>query len=274
MKTITSLFSIAAMLGSVQLVSAQAPTVAAPTPTYPAEDVISIYSVTYDSPLTEFKFQDNWYTKGETTTSTDVEIGDDAALKITDLQWASYNMKPEIKFRGYDYVHVDVYSNEETEFCIGFQNWVPGEEVYSSFVKVEAGKWNSYDFDLADIYLTNDGRNANVLRINHDEPDGTQFAKEIYVSNIYVYKGEPQQGSVNTVADDSSVNVFPTAVTSTVNIQSPIPVKGISVYSVSGALTGKYTGNSIDLSNLEKGVYILSIEQADGQAINKRILKL
>ncbi|MCD8318992.1 MAG: hypothetical protein LUC45_09260, partial [Paraprevotella sp.] len=70
----------AAFCLAAQFVNAQAPPESPPVPTYPEEDVHAIYIVAYTSPLTELKFQDDWYTKAETTTVADVEVVDDAAM--------------------------------------------------------------------------------------------------------------------------------------------------------------------------------------------------
>lgn len=285
MKKITKLFAVTAFLFSTQFANAQEPTVAAPTPVYPAADVISIYGATYTSALTNLKFQTNWYTKGETTTVTDIEIGDDAAMKITDLQWASFELKPEIKFRDYNYVHVDVFSNEDAEFCVGFQNWVPGQEVYSPVVNVTAGKWNSFDFLLSGIFAENAGMNANVLRFNKDVKKdandnvidaGTKFAKEVYVSNFYVYKGEPATG-INHAKAEMSFSIYPTQVTDNLYFASEEAIDVVDVYSITGQSAGTYKmagQNQINLSSLQVGSYIVFAKLANGEAISKHIIKL
>ncbi|MCD8318993.1 MAG: T9SS type A sorting domain-containing protein, partial [Paraprevotella sp.] len=177
-----------------------------------------------------------------------------------------------------DYLHVDVYSNEDAEFCIGFQNWVPGEEVYSKVVNVAAGKWNSYDFPLSDIFVTNEARNANVLRINKyitDVDPGTKFAKEIYVSNIYVYKGEPASivRSANSSAEE--VAIYPATVKDYLHVDAGQNVDAVKLYSVSGSLVlSSGAGiNQINVSSLPKGVYIVTVTLADGSVTNKKIMK-
>lgn len=75
----------------------------------------------------------------------------------------------------------------------------------------------------------------------------------------------------------SNVTIFPNTVKSTFKIQSNNNVNSLSIYNVLGKdLTSnivKIDGDTYDISNFPKGVYILKVNQQENNIVTKRILK-
>lgn len=83
-------------------------------------------------------------------------------------------------------------------------------------------------------------------------------------------------GIENTVADtDKEVNIYPTCVQNTLNIESQSPVEQVNIYSLTGQLQLQLKGSDIrtvDLSTLAKGIYIVEAA-AQGSSHKARIIK-
>ena len=77
---------------------------------------------------------------------------------------------------------------------------------------------------------------------------------------------------INDPTIQNSISVFPTETTGPVYITSPYEVKGVNVYSLQGSLIKAVTNtNTMDVSTLTKGVYIMEVITFQGKSIHKII---
>ncbi|MDR3217525.1 MAG: T9SS type A sorting domain-containing protein [Dysgonamonadaceae bacterium] len=192
MKKIIQFLCLVFALSGFQSVSAQVPTVAAPTPAYNVEAnfVRSLYNSTQTyNDVTSFV--PAW---GQKTRRDFSEAGSDGeCMVLYDLDFfplqidKPFNLRDDVK-----YVHVDFYANENTDFRIGFQSWADGEIYFPTLKYTTPGQWYSVDFPIQLIVDAGlgDYKNAIVLRIGGGEE--FVYANEIYFDNVYAYDGEPQ----------------------------------------------------------------------------------
>ncbi|GAA3651661.1 T9SS type A sorting domain-containing protein [Flavivirga jejuensis] len=81
--------------------------------------------------------------------------------------------------------------------------------------------------------------------------------------------------SVDNEVFSSAINVSPNPVRSLLTINGPagFELKSASVYSIIGKQVLSTTSTSIDTNNLPSGLYILKIENTEGQIAIKKIVK-
>jgi len=82
---------------------------------------------------------------------------------------------------------------------------------------------------------------------------------------------------INSPASESSIQLFPTSVTSgqKVTIQSAQPIDHVTVYSMQGSQQSvpRVTNNSLNLDNLAKGIYLVHVETDNARKVF-RVVKL
>lgn len=97
---------------------------------------------------------------------------------------------------------------------------------------------------------------------------GESYAREFTIQIV-------ESGAVNSALNDA-LNVYPTAVESMLNIDTPVAEGEYAVYNVAGVqvLGGKVSSytTSVDVSSLSRGTYFLRYTNADGVAV-KTFLK-
>lgn len=282
MKKITNLIAMAALLCSSQLINAQEPTEAAPTPTYPTEDVIAFYGKTYE-PKAENKLElrTNWGLLPENFV--DDYINKDAVMHIINLEWSAFSTKGGATVTDYDYLHFDFWPDADCQFVIGVTwNYPAMGDAYSPIFELKANQWNSIDLPIENFAWPTENKNfvINGLRLGSRdgeyEPLSKQYAPNIYVTNIFAYKGEPST-SINSAKANTDLNIYPTMVKDYMNVNSEETIESVTVYSVSGQLINRYDmagENQINLSTLQAGSYIASVKLADGKTESKHFIKL
>jgi hypothetical protein len=131
----------------------------------------------------------------------------------------------------------------------GWQNW----QTVTQTVNVNAG---TYNFG---IYIQNTGMNINWIRITK-----VGAAAAIPVSSSII----------DERADTVALNVYPNPVANTLFFTKDVVGGNVSIVSQTGALviTQKINDNSIDVSGLSRGVYLIVFEK-DGVKTVRRFLK-
>jgi len=107
----------------------------------------------------------------------------------------------------------------------------------------------------------------------HQDPAGEEFS--MFVDNIYISMEMPEvvvpTGIFNNLANQLSI--YPNPVQNKISIQSDVEMIG-DIYSVTGQKVKSFSqvGKSLDVSELENGVYILSIKSGKKQ-YHQRFIK-
>jgi len=89
---------------------------------------------------------------------------------------------------------------------------------------------------------------------------------------IYTDRSINIPNGINNPTIQNSISVFPTETTGSVYITSPYEVKRVNVFSLQGSLVKtEINANTLDVSLLPKGVYILEVNTLQGKSIHKII---
>ncbi len=140
--TVANLF-----VDNVYLYTSQtAPSTPAPVPTFPAGDVISIYSDAYQN-VGGTNFAPNW---GQKTVVTQPSIGGNATLLYSGLDYQGIQFGSSQNVSSYGYLHLDYYSANATDLEVYLISPGPVETAYSLSVPTGSG-WRSVDIPLAEF---------------------------------------------------------------------------------------------------------------------------
>ena len=164
-----------------------APTVAAPTPTLPAGNVISLFSNAYTNvPV------DTWRTPWSSATFADVTIAGNATKEYSNLDFVGIEtVNNQINATGMTFVHIDVWSANFNTFAIKLvdfgANAVFGggddREHQVNFTAPTRGQWVSYDLPLSSFTgLTTRQNLAQYILVS--QPSGSA---KIYIDNFYFH---------------------------------------------------------------------------------------
>jgi hypothetical protein len=79
---------------------------------------------------------------------------------------------------------------------------------------------------------------------------------------------------INLLTEEAAISIYPNPVTDRLYIQSPVAIRQVVVYNTNGSilLQQENLGNSINVSTLPQGVYMLKIVTAEGE-ITRKIVK-
>ena len=255
MKTISTL-----ILGmSISFGFCQAPTTPASTPpVYDAAKVISIYSNAYASGAGATNFTANW---GQSTvfskiTVTGAAVGD-SIIEMANFNYQGFELGKDIDVSSMLYLHIDVWTADETAFQI-----VPIEKGDAKEVAyiptLTLNSWNSIDIPLT--YFVNAGINvSDIFQFKFVGSGNTPPAtkKTVYIDNLYFYN--------NSIIVD---NTPPTAFTATKGAVTPFSIalilnatddSGIIKYAIT---YGKTTVNSSGKSAVADTVVISGLTSA------------
>jgi hypothetical protein len=126
------------------------PTTAAPTPSYAASGVTSIFSDAYTN-LAGSDFAPNW---GQVTVSTQVPISGNNTLKYANLNYQGLQLAAGTNVSNRSFLHLDYYSANSTALNVYLISTGPVEKLVSLTVPTTGG-WNSIDIPLASFAPVN-----------------------------------------------------------------------------------------------------------------------
>jgi hypothetical protein len=187
-----------------------APTVAAPSPTFPEMNVISMYSDAYTNvPV------DTWRTDWSAADFEEVDIMGSATLKYSNLNFVgAETVMNQIDVSGMTHFHVDVWTPDASLFRIKLVDFGPdggfdgGDDTEDEliFENPAQGQWISLDIPLADF--ANMTTNQNIAQlIFSGEPAG---GMTLYIDNVYFHNNmaaptEPQMAAPTPTLDAANV---------------------------------------------------------------------
>jgi hypothetical protein len=149
-----------------------APTVAAPTPTVPAANVISVFSDAYSNIAANLN--PNW---GQATIVSQVPIAGNNTLKYAGLNYQGIEFGAAQNVSGMTHLHIDYYSANSTSLKAYLISPGPVETPKILSVPTTSG-WNSIEIPLSDFSPVN---LSNVIQMKFDGNG------EIYLDNIYFH---------------------------------------------------------------------------------------
>ena len=131
---------------------ATAPATAAPTPTAPADDVISFFSGAYDDVPVQF-----WSTEWDESDVAEAQAGDDAVKHYTGMRFAAIDFgETPVDARGMTHVHMDIWTPEPTGEgrSQGYYFWyfLIGSLIFFLAYTVFATPWVALGYELTPDY--------------------------------------------------------------------------------------------------------------------------
>ncbi len=252
------------------------PTVAAPTPTWPANAVISVFSDAYTD--IDRELNPNW---GQGTVVSEVLIDGNNTLKYAglDYQGTQFLANQNLTAAGMTHVHVDFWTANSTDLGIWVISPGPNEVEHLLVPPGATNTWVSVDIPLSTFTPT-----VNLEDVFQFKFDGNG---DIYLDNLYFFNStassieELDEITPTTYALEQN---YPNPFNPSTTIRFSQPTANnvtLKVYDVLGqevatllngfqnAGTYEYT---FDAKDLPSGVYIYSLTAGEFTAVKKMIL--
>lgn len=244
---------------------------AGPTaPTRQASDVISIYSDTYTSITTNHN--PGWGQAGGVNTTYDAGDGNNLLL------YSNFNYQgtefPATDMSEMQFLHIDIFVADNDTRTVKVSPIGGGETLVS--VTTTPGSWNSVDIPVSEFTAVNFASVAQLKFDGQFASDGTTAdtaaRSDIYLDNIYFYKEATASiGDINT----NVFNVYPNPVQNTLNVDASMAVDSVRIFDLTGRQVLRAMPNaesfSLDVSNLNKGMYLISLKAGDKTMTTKLV---
>ncbi len=161
------------------------PVVAAPTPTRPASNVLSLYSNAYSNIA-----MTTWQTSWSSGTVSDIQIATNDTKKYTSLDFVGAEPTSPVNASAMNFVHVDIWSPNMTTFKIKLVNAAnvagPQSESEISYTPIQNG-WNSYDIPFANFTgLNSRGAIFQIILVGAPFGTSTMYMDNLYFHNVAV----------------------------------------------------------------------------------------
>jgi hypothetical protein len=253
------------------VVAPTGPTVAAPTPTTAAADVISMFSNAYTN-VAVTTWRTDW---SSGSTLTDMQIAGNDTKKYTNLSYFGVDVTGTIDATPMLYFHIDVWTPDLTAFKVKLVDfgangvYQGGDDVEFEITRTPTlSGWNRFDIPLSEFTgLTTKGHIAQL--VISGAPAGT-----VYIDNVYFSKVATNLSVANF--ETSNVMMYPNPVTNYLTIEANSIIEKVVVYNILGqeVLVKSPQSNStvIQTNELQKGVYIIKTS-IDGKASVAKIIK-
>jgi hypothetical protein len=230
----------------------------AAVPTHNAANVISVYSDSYTNLPTILQ---NWHGN----TFSNVTVNGNEMLKNSSICCFGYEFvtKPQ-NVSTMTKLHVDIFPVSLPSLTIGL---VGGGEFKKMNIPVVANQWNSIDISLSELTGAN---LANVNQVGFWDLNGTFF-----MDNLYFYN-ETATG-INSAEKSLLISMFPNPATEKLTIAAQSSIKEILVRNLVGQTVVKTMANgleqSVDLSSIEAGNYLVTVLFSNGQQTTQKFVK-
>ncbi|MCF7919400.1 MAG: T9SS type A sorting domain-containing protein [Candidatus Cloacimonetes bacterium] len=168
------------------------PQVAAPAPMQAAEDVISVFSDSYED-LPGTNFNPPW---GQSTIVSTPLIAGNLTLKYANFNYQGTQFSAAQDLSLMEFVHIDLWTADATVVMFTPISAPPGEFLVL-LSPLEQETWNSIDIPLTDFIGLPMG---NIFQLKFDGQQGVT-PSTIYLDNIYFYKLPDGPETVATLSD-------------------------------------------------------------------------
>ena len=249
------------------------PVEAAPTPTIPAEGVISIFSDAYDN-VEGTDFNPDW---GQSTVYSEVSIDDNATILYAGLNYQGIQLAANQDVSGMEYLHLDFWTANSSDLGVFLISPGPVETEYVLVPPGETETWVSVDIplsafdpvDLADIFQFKFEGNGDIYLDNIYFTDGLTSIDEVAGTLPSAYTLEQN---------------YPNPFNPTTKIKFTLPVANqvtLTVYNMLGQQVATLVDGFVnagtyeaefDAARFASGTYIYSITAGDFTAAKKMLL--
>ena len=237
-----------------------APLVAAPTPTRPAANVISLFS---KQPYTNVAGTDWFPNWGQSTVVSDVIIAGDTTKKYTNFNYQGVQFANPINVTTMNYFHIDVWTPDMTSLKVFLINIPPltQAEQAVTLTPTLAG-WNSFDIPLSS-YTTIVKTGIGQLKL-----EGVPSGATAYLDNLYFFKTGVGTKDVTFAKNLFSVTPSVSEASVTLNLTENVKgatqitlsnLSGQTIYNQTIAANGTGLSHAISTKNLPAGMYVVGV---------------
>ncbi len=175
----------------------------APTPDELQENVVSIYSDSYND-ITGTNYSPFW---GQTTQVTFEDIEGNNMMRYDNFNYQGTEFASSQNLAVMEYLHIDLWTPDATVILFSPISQSTGEHLVS-LTPINIGSWNSYDIPLSDFTGVS---MTDIYQLKFDGQQGV-FPSTIYLDNIYFWKTPVTTGTDATLSDlrvdDSTITGF------------------------------------------------------------------
>ena len=131
----------------------------------------------------------------------------------------------------------------------------------NQYVPSADSQWRTETVDLSGISSSNDGIVKFVFQ--------SGYGNVIWIDNVRIVDG------TGVEEFDGTISIYPNPANNVLNISSSESVEQVVIYNVAGQVVMTENGNvqSMNISNLASGSYIVRIQTVDGNISNQRFIK-
>ncbi|MCU0403460.1 MAG: Ig-like domain-containing protein [Chitinophagaceae bacterium] len=152
-----------------------APSTAAPTPTRPAANVLSVFSNAYTN-IPNTDFNPNW---GQSTVVTQVPIAGNNTLRYANFNYQGVQLGSSQNVSTFTHFHIDYFSTNAATLRVFLISPGPVERSFS--LPVPTSGWNSLDIPLSAFSGVN---LSDVIQLKFDGGTGS----DVFIDNMYFYR--------------------------------------------------------------------------------------
>ncbi|MDD5183656.1 MAG: T9SS type A sorting domain-containing protein [Paludibacter sp.] len=237
---------------------------ASPTPTVDAMSVKSIYSDSYTAAVTVPSW-DNWY-NCPITGHTLADNGNTLAFNISTAGVGGTGAFSPIDVSSMTYLHVDIYPTTAT--TIGVCLVDGSASSYISLGTLIANQWNSKN-----IALTNyTGFLTAVKQVGFNSPSTGIF----YMDNLFFYTNSST--GLYKLENSNSISCYPNPVIDKLTVSAKSEISLVTVRNLLGQTLKSFSvnglTNSINMSDIPSGNYLVTVKLANGQLSIQKLVKL
>ena len=240
---------------------------AAAAPSRNAADVISFYSDSYTA-VALGEYFPSW----SEATVTDYPIDGNNIWKMTSMNFASVTQYAGIDLSQMEKMYLDYWTAQDivgAKLFVKLVDTNDNEEVLLDLGEVVPGSWQTIEVDL----VAQNTSNIDLSTVTQFLIDPSSNGGTFFIDNWYFAKGTPLSiGNLN----NSDVLVYPNPVQNTLFVNAGVTVDNVSVFDLTGRQVLRAMPNaesfSLDVSNLNKGMYLVSLKAGD-QEITTKLVK-
>ena len=241
------------------------PLPAAPTPTFDAAKVISIFSDAYTN-VAGTDFNPGW---GQSTIESLVQLGGNDAIKYMNLNYQGIALATNVDASSMNKLHVDIYPVDETSLQVTpISPATPNKEFSIALTPLNLNAWNSYDLSLSSFTGVD---LANIIQLKFTGSGG----KTVYMDNLYFYNDAP--AGISNVDESNGISCYPNPVSNRLTISAPSDISHIVISNLLGQAIQSIRANglvkSIDTSKLSAGNYFVTVNLINGQSFIHKLVK-
>ncbi|MBQ9339564.1 MAG: discoidin domain-containing protein [Paludibacteraceae bacterium] len=183
-----------------------APAEAAPTPTWPAAQVIAFYSDTYQ-PASTWNYNAGW---GQATQLQEKDIDNNHYLSYTNFNYLGWVLTGGTPYNALamEKLHVDIWSENDAQVKltpIYGGDGLATDDLKGKMLTLTGQQWNSFDLDLSTDFA---GLNlSSIFQVKFSDGSAPSFC----VDNVYFYRTTPivdNEAPTNVSASMASASYF------------------------------------------------------------------